>query len=297
MSRRTEIEVGLTVLVAVAVLLWGVTWLKEFQIQRSVRIWHVMFPQTGGLGASDDVQVNGIKKGSVHSMKLSADGVVVDLAIASDVVLTRDSRVTIRNMGLMGEKVIGVDLRSTGEPWTQQDTIPGGYEKGIPEVMGDVALTIESVTQLSARLANLIEVTDKNGDLTGTLKNMRGASAELQATIKETRATLRSTLENASATAKTAKSLTTDREAQLGKAIDSFSSAADKLDRLSGRLDSLRSVLQTVANKVDRGEGSLGRMVNDRKLYDNVTATVDSLRALVVDIKKNPKKYIKLEIF
>ncbi len=297
MSRRTEIEVGLTVLVAVAVLLWGVTWLKEFQIQRSVRIWHVMFPQTGGLGPSDEVQVNGIKKGSVHAMRLAGDGVLVDLAIASDVTLTRDSRVTIRNLGLMGEKLIGVDLRATGEPWSVEDTIPGAYEKGIPEVMGDVAVTIESVTELSGRLASLIEATDKKGDLTGTLKNMRGASAELEATVKETRAALRSTLENSSATAKTMRSLTTDREAQLGRAIDDFSSAANKLDRLAGRLDSLRATLQSVATKVDRGDGTLGRAINDRRLYNDVSATVDSLRSLIADIKKNPRKYIKLEIF
>ena len=297
MSRRTEIEVGLTVLVALGALLWGVTWLKEFQIQRSVKIWHVMFPQTGGLGPSDEVQVNGIKKGSVHSMTLTGDGVLVDLAIASDVTLNRDSLVTIRNIGLMGEKVIGVDLRSGGGAWSTQDTIPGGYEKGIPEVMGDVALTIEAVTTLSTRLASLIEATDRHGDLSGTLKNLRGASAELQATVKETRATLRSTLENASATAKTTRALTTDREAQLGKAIDSFASGAEKLDRLAGRLDSLRAVMHSVATKVDRGEGSLGKLVNDRKLYSDVAATVDSLQALIVDIKKHPKKYIKLEIF
>jgi phospholipid/cholesterol/gamma-HCH transport system substrate-binding protein len=296
-SRRTEIEVGLTVLVAVAVLLWGVTWLKEFQIQRSVRIWHVMFPQTGGLGPSDEVQVNGIKKGSVHAMRLTGDGVLVDLAIASEVVLTRDTRVTIRNIGLMGEKVIGVDLRSTGTPWSQQDTIPGGYEKGIPEVMGDVALTIEAVTTLSTRLASLIEATDKQGDLSGTIKNMRGASAELEATIKETRGVLKTSLADFSATAKTTRRLTTDREAQLGKALDSFSSGAEKLDRLAGRLDSLRAVMQSVATKVDRGDGSLGRLVNDRRLYTDLTATVDSLQALIVDIKKHPRKYIKLEIF
>jgi len=296
-SRRTEIEVGLTVIVAVGVLLWGVTWLKEFQIQRSVKVWHVVFPQTGGLGPSDEVQVNGIKKGTVHAMHLTGDGVLVDLAIASDVTLTRDSRVTIRNIGLMGEKVIGVDLRSTGGAWMLQDTIPGGYEKGIPEVMGDVALTIEAVTQLSTRLASLIEATDKHGDLTGTLKNMRGASAELEATVKETRGTLKATLANLSATAKTTKALTADREAQLGKAIDGFSSAGEKLDRLAGRLDSLRAVLHSVATKVDRGDGTVGKLVNDRKLYTDVTATVDSLRALITDIKKNPRKYFKVEIF
>jgi phospholipid/cholesterol/gamma-HCH transport system substrate-binding protein len=297
LSRRTEIEVGITVLVAVAVLLWGVTWLKEFQIQRSVKVWHVLFPQTGGLGPSDEVQVNGIKKGSVQAMRLTGDGVLVDLALASEVTLTRDSRVTIRNIGLMGEKVIGVDLRSTGGAWSLEDTIPGGYEKGIPEVMGDVAITIESVTQLSARLASLVEAADKHGDLSGTLKNMRLASDELQATIKETRGTLKTTLADASATAKAARALTAGREAQLGRTIDGVSAAAERLERLSARLDSLSAVLHAVALKVDRGEGTLGKLVNDRALYTDVTATVDSLQALIVDIKKNPKKYFKVEIF
>jgi phospholipid/cholesterol/gamma-HCH transport system substrate-binding protein len=296
-SRRTEIEVGLTVLVAVGILLWGVTWLKEFQIQRSVRVWHVLFPQTGGLGPSDEVQVNGIKKGSVHAMRLTGDGVLVDLALASEVTLTRDTRVTIRNIGLMGEKVIGVDLRSTGGAWTVNDTIPGGYEKGIPEVMGDVAITIESVTQLSARLASLVETADKHGDLSGTLKNMRLATDELHATIKETRGALKTTLADASATAKSARALTAGREAQLGRTIDGVAATTEKLERLSGRLDSLSAVLHTVAVKVDRGDGTMGKLVNDRKLYNDVTATVDSLQALIVDIKKNPKKYFKVEIF
>ena len=297
MSRRTEIEVGLTVLVAVGVLLWGVTWLKELQIQRSVKVWRVMFPQTGGLGPSDEVQVNGIKKGSVNAMHLTGDGVLVDLAIASEVTLTRDSRVTIRNIGLMGEKVIGVDLRSTGGAWTAQDTIPGGYEKGIPEVMGDVAVTIEAVTTLSTRLAGLIEATDKRGDLSGTVKNMRRASEELRSAVQETRGSLKTTLDNFAATAKTTKALTTDREAQLSKAISDFASAAEKLDRLSSRLDSLRAVMHSVTAKVDRGDGTLGKLVNDRKLYADVAASVDSLRALIGDVKKNPRRYFKVSLF
>lgn len=297
MSRRTEIEVGVTVLIAVAVLLWGVTWLKEFQIQRSVRVWHVLFPQTGGLGPSDEVQVNGIKKGAVQGMTLTGDGVLVDLAIASDVTLTHDTRVTIRNIGLMGEKVIGVDLRSTGGAWSTEDTIPGGYEKGIPEVMGDVALTIEAVTTLSTRLAGLIEATDRQGDLSGTIRNMRATSQELRATVSETRGTLKTTLDNFAATAKTTKALTADREEQLGKAISDFASAAEKLDRLSGRLDSLRTVLHSVTAKVDRGEGTLGKLVNDRKLYADVAASVDSLRALIADVKRNPRRYFKVSLF
>jgi phospholipid/cholesterol/gamma-HCH transport system substrate-binding protein len=297
LSRRTEIEVGLTVLAAVGILLWGVTWLKEFQIQRSVRVWQVMFTQTGGLSSSDEVQVNGLKKGSVRAVHLTGDGVIVDLALSSEVTLTRDSRVTIRNIGLMGEKVIAVDLRSTGGAWTEKDTIPGGYDKGLPEVMGDVASTISAVTELTGKLATLVSATDKSGDLSATMKNVRLTSEELRGTVNESHRSLRTTLDNFAAASKTAKGLTTDREAQLSKAIGDFASAAEKLDRLSGRLDSLSAVMHSVTAKVDRGDGTLGRMVNDRKLYTDLAATVDSMRALITDVKKNPKRYFKVSVF
>jgi ABC-type transporter Mla subunit MlaD len=68
LSRTREIQVGITVLVALGITLWGVTWLKQFSLARKVRLWHVTFPQTGGLSTSDEVQVNGLRKGSVASV-------------------------------------------------------------------------------------------------------------------------------------------------------------------------------------------------------------------------------------
>ncbi|MBI3538961.1 MAG: MCE family protein [Candidatus Eisenbacteria bacterium] len=297
MSRRSEIQVGLTVLVALGLLIWGVTWLKDYKLHARTRVWHVSFPQTGGLGASDEVQVNGIKKGAVRSMTLAGNHVLVDLALASDVALTHDSRVIVRNVGLMGEKVIAVDLSTTGAAWTARDTIPGEYEKGIPEVMGDVALTISAVTDLTAQLTQLAGTADKHGDVTSTLANVRGTSEELRAMVAENRKALSLAMNDFAATARATRALTADREAQLGKTLDHVSSAAEKFDRLSGRLDSLEASLRSVTGKIDRGEGTVGQLVNDRKLYTDLSATIDSLRSLVSDIKKNPKRYLRVSVF
>ncbi|MBK7368079.1 MAG: MCE family protein [Candidatus Eisenbacteria bacterium] len=92
MSRRTEVQVGITVLVALVTLLWGVTYLKDLTLQRKVTVWKVRFPQTGGLGPSDEVQVNGIRKGLVTKIELAGDAVFVDLGLDSDVKLTSDSK-------------------------------------------------------------------------------------------------------------------------------------------------------------------------------------------------------------
>jgi phospholipid/cholesterol/gamma-HCH transport system substrate-binding protein len=297
MSRRTEIQVGITVLLALAVLLWGVTWLKELTLQRHVRVWLVRVPQTGGLGASDEVQVNGIRKGSVRSMRLIEDYVLVELALDSEIILTTESRVAIRNVGLMGEKVIAVDLTMGGTPYTARDTIPGIYELGMGEVMASLGGSVATVNDLTRELASVASALNKNGDFAATMKNLRVTSEQMQKAVAENRAALKATVDNFAATSQTAKNLTTGREAELRRALDHFSDAAEKLDRLAARADSLGAALQRVTNKVDRGDGTIGKLVNDDKLYAETRASVQSLKALIDDIRANPKKYLTVKVF
>lgn len=297
MSRRTEIQVGITVLAALVILVLGVTWLKEFSLQRKIQVWLVRFDQTGGLGASDEVQVNGIRKGSVKAMKLDGDHVLVELALAAEVTLTRDSRVAIRNVGLMGEKVIGVDLRTTGEPYTAADTIPGIYEKGVPEVMAELGGTVTHVSRIAEELRTMAETLDKTGDFAGALRNFRQTSEELKKAVEENRAGLKSAVGDFSAAARTARGLTTDREVDLKRTLDQFSQAAENLNRMSGRLDSLRASIQAISGRVEKGQGTLGKLVNDDKLYGDLNSSILSLKALIEDIKANPKKYLKVSIF
>jgi len=297
LSRTREIQVGVTVLVALGITLWGVTWLKQLSLARRVRVWHVTFPQTGGLSTSDEVQVNGLRKGNVQSVALVHDHVSVDLALSAEITLTTDSRVAVRNVGMMGEKVIAVDLHASGTPYAATDTIPGIYEKGIPEVMAGVGGTIDAISELATQLKALADALDKNGNLTQTLTNLHDTSEELKAAVVENRAQLRLTIANFNASSRTVKSLTTDREAELRRALDSFERSAAGLERLTLRLDSLRATPQSVSGKVDRGDGSLGKLVNDPRLYDEARQTVTELKALIADIKTNPKKYVQVKVF
>ncbi|HTM58371.1 MAG TPA: MlaD family protein [Candidatus Udaeobacter sp.] len=297
MSRKTEIQVGLTVLVALALLLWGVTWLKEFSLARRVRVWHVAFSQAGGLGKSDEVQVNGIRKGEVRDIRLSGDHVVVDLALASDVGLTDQSRVAIRNVGLMGEKQIAVDFKPTGRVWTERDTIPGVYEAGMGEVMAGLGGSVDVLNRLIGQLDKVSVMISEQGEFGQTLRNFRDTSEQLKQAVTENRSALRSTLSDFSASARTMKSLTTDKDTELRAAIDHLSSASKNLDQLSMRFDSLRTALQSTARKIDRGDGTLGKLVNDDKLYADLNASAKAIRLLLEDIKANPKKYLTVKIF
>jgi phospholipid/cholesterol/gamma-HCH transport system substrate-binding protein len=297
LSRRTEIQVGLTVLIALAVLILGVTWLKDFQLGRKTNVWHVTFEQSGGLGPSDEVHVNGIRMGSVLAMKLAGDHVVVDLALSNEVRPTTDSRFAIRSVGMMGEREIAVDYRPTGQLYSPKDTIRGVYEKGLAEVMADLGSTTGSVSKIAEQLNSVVSVMDKSGDLTGSLRNFRRTSEELQLMVAENRVALRRSLNDFAAAAHTARGLTTDREEQLKRTMDHFAEAAENMNRLSHRLDSLRASIQTVSGRVERGEGTLGKLVNDDKLYTDLNSSIQSLKALIEDVKAHPKKYLTVRIF
>jgi len=296
-SRRTEIQVGATIIVALVVLVAGVTYLKEFTLGKKLQTWHVSFPQTGGLGEGDEVQVNGIRKGTVSKVALMADRVTVDLALGDDVTITHASTVAIRNIGLMGEKVIFVDLKLVGPSYTERDTIVGVFEMGMGEVMASMAGPMASIDQLTASLNKLSQRLEKNGDIDKTIVNFRETSEELRDALKENRALLHETLTNVNDVSKTAKELTVDREEQLKRTLDSFERSSANLERLSARMDSLRASLQSVSDKVDRGEGSLGALINDKTLYTDVSESVKSMKLLIEDIKKHPRKYINLSIF
>jgi len=296
MTRGTEIRVGVTVIVGLAILIGGIMGLSNYAKTRVMRVWHVRFPQTGGLGPGDEVQVNGMRKGAVRTMGLLGDGVIIDLGLAREIQLTRDSRVAIRNVGLMGEKVIAVDLRTTGEVYSTRDTIVGEFEQGMPEVLASLGVAVNGIKSLAVELDSLSTALGAGG-IAATVANLRKTSEQMRLAVEENRAELHTTIENFAAASKSARAITTGREAQIRQAVDHFASAAENLDHVSGKLDSLRTSLQNVATKLDKGQGSLGMLVNDDKVYTDLQLSVKALRALIEDMRKNPQKYFKISVF
>ncbi len=297
MSRKTEIQVGITVLVAIAILLWGIAWLSTYAKAHVQRVWHVRFEQAGGLAEGNEAHVNGVRKGSVKALRLQGDHVIVDLALSKDIVLTHDSHVVIRSVSMMGDKVIAVDLRDTGAPWTARDTISGEYEKGLPEIMADVGKATGSIEAIAAQLEGLANAMNRRGGLTATAENFRQTSEDLRLAVAENRKAVKQSMDDLAAITAAGKGLVADHKGQLDASLDHFASAAKNLDRISGRLDSLRSSIQTLADKLNRGDGTLGRLVNDQKLYAELDASVRDLRALINDIKAQPRKYFRFTVF
>jgi phospholipid/cholesterol/gamma-HCH transport system substrate-binding protein len=297
MKRATEIKVGVMVLLGIAMLLAGIFWLGQWASRAGTVKWMVRFDQAGGLQDGAEVQVNGIRSGLVQGIKLDGNDVVVGMALDEDITLTSSDRVSIRNVGLMGDKVLFVTYTGVGAQLSRTDTLTGIFEKGMGEVMAEMGNATGGFQSISVQLDSIAAAMNRNGGIGRTVDDMQRTASELRSMVEENRASLNTTLRNFAQTSTVSKNLLTSREAQLKEAMDDFAKAADNFERLSGRLDSLRASMQSVASKVDEGDGTLGKLVNDRKLYADLSASVQDIKRLIEDVKANPRKYFKFSVF
>jgi phospholipid/cholesterol/gamma-HCH transport system substrate-binding protein len=266
-----------------ALVIWGVTWLSDARLARKRRVYNVRFSDVGGLATGDPVSVNGVNMGKVQDITLRPGGVNVKFAIDRGVRITRSSNVNVRNTGLMGEKFIAVDLAEDGPVYGDHDTIPGYYETGVPEVISQVD--------------RLLALAEERGTLRKTLHNMEGASVDFQATVAENREDLRQTAQNLREVSQQLRTLVEQKNPVVTSTVDRLSNTTDRADTLITRLGIAADRFASLAEKADSDSSTVGRLLRDRELYDQMHSSVRELNELVRDIKENPHRYLKFSLF
>ncbi len=297
-TRNTEILVGVTVLAALAGVIWSVTALRQVRLAEATQRWLVRFPDVGGLAEDDPVTVHGVKKGAVKDIRLAPAGVYVTFLLEKDLTLTTGSRVYVRNVGLMGEKFLAIDGVGLGSTLAAgRDTIEGVYESGIPEVISQMGDALASLENLSVSVDRVISLAEEKNTLRTTLGNVETASTTLKQALAENRDDMRLTVTSLRAAAESGRRLAEAAEPRVSGALDGVRGSTARIDSLTARLDSLASVLTRVAAKLDTGGGTAAQLLNDRKLYDESRATLRELQALVRELRTNPDRFFKVSVF
>lgn len=297
-SRNTEILVGITVLAALAVVIWSVTYLREVRLAQGTDRWLVRFNDVGGLAADDPVTVNGVKKGAVKEIRLGKGEVLVEFILEKDVSLTTASAVYVRNVGLMGEKFIAIDRSPGGRPLAAgRDTIRGVYEYGIPEVISQMGDALVSLQNLSDSIDRLIAIAEEKDTFKTTLSNVESASHDLRRTLSESREDFDAALDHLRAASESGRRIVESSESRVTRTFDSVDRTSAHLDSLIARVDSLALVMTQVASKINTGNSTAAKLVNERQLYDEMRGTMREVSALVRDLRTNPQKYFKVSVF
>jgi phospholipid/cholesterol/gamma-HCH transport system substrate-binding protein len=289
-SRSIEIKVGIGVILSVIVLVVGVMWIGDFRFNRKYLSYTAVFEEVGGLGAGDPVAISGLKLGKVGDVKLEAGRVSIELLIEEQVVLKTDARVEIRAVGLMGEKYVYIMPGEAAETLPPGSVLQGEFKADLPDIVADIGDMMGDIKSTSRSLAKLVAGMEEDSNLGESLAKLNEVSDEILAVLKANKDDIRSSTRNLKSATAGMNEVFGGSKEDLAKGIAKFSSAA-------ARLDSLTITLESVAGSLDEGEGTLGMLIKEKKLHEQMESTLSSMEELITDIKAHPERYIKVELF
>jgi len=296
-NRTVELRVGIVVVIAVAILFFGALWIKEIKFNVERYRYSVLFPNVGALEVGDPVTVLGVSKGKVERIVLEGGDVLVTLNLTTDVRLKKDAKFTVMNIGLMGERFVEVKPGHSPELLDLSRPVKGFYDTGIPEVMGMTGQMLEEIRRLVAHLEGVFGTQWSQESIKETIRDLRKLSADLVALLEKNKDKLENTANDLSYTSSELKGILEDNKYKIQSSVDNFASSSAKLDTFSTTLSSLSLSLKNLTQKIESGEGTLGKLVNDSTLYDDLKKTTQNVDGLITDIKKNPKRYLKFSLF
>jgi len=273
------------VLIGVAVFLVGMFYLTGRSLRAGGISVDVMFQSVAGLKQGDPVLVSGVKKGRVARVALErVKSVRVTLELTKDVAPHIDASAAVAALDLFGAKFIDYNPGSREEMLARGRVITGSNSPDITDVAQGVA---NRANELMENAANI--VSDRLGeDIHNTLVVTQRAMTTLANApegpfIKQTTRTLQ-------ATERVMERVDSMLGSGTGRNIDSIST---NLAKLTNHLTHTTAQLDTLLSRMNRGEGTLGRMASDTMMYHDLHALSVSLTALLTDLKEHPDKYVK----
>lgn len=295
-SRRSAVQVGIMGLLALVLLLGGVVWVKEYRLGERKAPYNAHFQEVGNLAVGDPVSVRGVRKGAVTAVKLEDQGVRVEFEVDKDVMLHPDATLRVANIGFMGEKFLSLEPGAAPGRFDPKKPVPGRFQSGVPEVISGAGDLVVETTELSSRLNVMLDALDP-ATVERTSKNMEKASHSLSTALGDNRDDLRTAILDFKAAAKDLRAIAATNREQVTTSLQSFDTASRKLSSLADQLSTTASSLQRIIARVESSQGSLGRAIADTTLYTEMRETIRNTNDLVKDIRKNPKRYLKIGLF
>jgi phospholipid/cholesterol/gamma-HCH transport system substrate-binding protein len=293
-SYRQEVTVGVLVIAGLAAFTAGMFWLTGRSITKHGIAVPFAFVDVAGLKEGDPVRVSGVTKGRVSRVHLERVGhVVVTLALEPEMSPHSDAVAVVASADFLGAKFVDYNPGSKPEMWPGGRPLPGSAEADVSTI---AAKTAASARDLLENLNHGLNARQLSADVHNTLiVTQRGMNALADAAngpmVQQATKTLHAV---AGMMARLDSVLGTRDAASSGRRLDSLTA---NITQLSGHLSQATSSLTTLLNRMERGEGSLGRMTTDTMLYKNLTSTLAALSELLTDLKERPGRYLTVKVF
>jgi phospholipid/cholesterol/gamma-HCH transport system substrate-binding protein len=296
-----EVKVGLLALVAGVVLYTGFNFLKGVDFFSPVRRYYVVYRNIDGLSTSNPVYLNGLTVGRVNAIQLLTKKnfeILVSIDVDDALDLGDSTKAVLSNSDLLGSKCIVLKLGRNTKVYKNGDTLRGATDKNLTQELTEKAMPI--LTNLDSTVVKLNRVfgDEMGNSVQKILHNLELASHDLKILMASNKTNINTVTSNFSELS--ASLVETEKSFKpLLKSLNTFADTLNDLE-LKKTITSANQAmknLREVTDKINKGQGSLGAMVNDKAVYDNLNQSIKDLDALLVDVKARPKRYVHFSVF
>ncbi|MEQ8524115.1 MlaD family protein [Gracilimonas sp.] len=304
-----ELKIGLTVVVAIIVAFIGYRIMKDIPLFRTSTTIYTKFDQVYGLIPGNVVNVKGFKIGSVKEMELLvSDSTLVTMNIEEGYQIPKGSIAVLKSSGVLGGKFIEIQKADSTEMVPHQGTIEGVFEQGMMDTFAeegeklsnDISASIRGVERLVTSLNETMNEKNKE-NISGIIQNLKSSTGSLNQLIQKKQSDLDAMITSAKNTMQNMDDLSSENKEKLSSLIDNLEVTSAELETLSSGLNETNLTLNEVLTKINNGEGTLGKMINDPSLYNNVDSLSFNLNRLIKNMNDDPGKYLKhmrlIEVF
>ncbi len=329
MNTKAEAMVGLVIVASIVLIVGGTLWLQGHMLRGETQELSAVFSGVGQIREGNAVKFRGVQVGRITNIAVAEGGefVVVRFRVPEDLHLPENAEVVLAPESLFGDWQLEIHAagRYAASRFARDPSgthLPGYSLPDIAELTSTADQISENIAILTERVGIAFsEETARN--IASLIDNVEGVTERLSELVSQQAVSFtevtdeiqRSTRELGSAAVQARETFSRAEELlareDLGDMIADMAVIASNLRTLSGelggtnleiremaaRVDSTFSRMERVAARIEEGEGSIGRLLNDPTMAGEVEGTLEELRALLADIKENPRRYLRLSIF
>ncbi|MCX2453607.1 MlaD family protein [Pedobacter sp. PLR] len=309
MKIANETKVGILAAFSIALLIIGYNFLKGNAIFSSETVLYARYSHVDGLGVSKPVLINGYQIGRVDALTLQPDGTIIaTLKIKGKYEIPSNSIARLESVDLLGGKAIVMAL-GTGNVFAKDgDTLNANVAKGILETVQPVQKKAEMIiAKMDSILTSVNSILNPNfqknvdksfNSIAATLASLEETSKKVDHLVGSEGSRISTILANVEAISNNLK----NNNEKINGILNNINTVTDQVAAANFKqtIDNANKSmadLQSIVGKINEGKGTLGLLINDTKMYDNLSNASSNLDKLVIDLKENPKRYVHFSVF
>ena len=292
--------IGLTVLIGIILLYWGITYLKGVNLFKPANYFYANFDRVDGINVATPVTVNGFQVGQVRNIEYdyASNKIEVELNLEKEFKVPQGTTIT-SSAELLGGAKLELSLGDSQAFMKPGDKIPTKRISGLMDKVGSDV--IPQVTAMLPKLDSILTSVNTlvaNPALTRSVSRLDGITIQLETSAHQ----LSTLMSNLNKSVPNLMSNVNGVTGELKTTVSNFSDMSASLKQLPldatvANLNQTINNLKQLSNKLNDNNSSLGLLLSDKQLYNNATQAIANLEALLADIKQNPKKYITIKVF